>query len=210
MPSFLLPYAQACAASYDPLATAAFQDEAHVVHVFLSEIDGVHCFTFEGTHDFAEWIVDFICVEVPLFNHAQLGPVHLGMMRDVLAVYRPIMAYLESLGWPEYDLAGHSKGAGEALIMTGVMKQQGHPPRKTVALEAPRIATSIMRAYVADLDITQTATQNVHGKDLVTQVPFGSSYVDMRAPLPLIVPDSDGIPAKHEIAAVLAAIAALP
>lgn len=209
MPSPLLPYAQACAASYDPHAVAAFTDEAKVVHVFLSEIDGVHCFTFEGTHDFAEWIVDFCCLEVPMFNHAQLGPVHLGMMRDVLAVYRQIEMTLIP-GFVPYDICGHSKGAGEALILAGVMKQLGKPPRKVVALEAPRIGTSIMRDYVADLDITQTATENAHGKDLVTQVPWGPSYVDMRQPLSLRVPDADSIPAKHEIAAVLAAIAALP
>lgn len=210
MPSLLLPYALACQATYDASAVAAFQDEAKVVHVFASEIDGTHCLAFEGTHDFEEWIVDLVCVEVPMFGHAQLGPVHLGMMRDVLAVYRSIMDFLAAAGWPPYDITGHSKGGGEALLLSGVMKQQGHPPRKVVALEAPRIGTGIMRDYVADLDIEQTATQNAHGKDLVTQVPFGPSYVDMREPLPLIVPDALSIPQKHEISAVVTAIAALP
>src|SRR5579863_7536443 len=124
MTSALLPYAQACAGSYDPNAVAAFHDEAGVVHVYLSEIDGIHTFTFEGTHDWQEWVVDFVALEVPMLNHAQLGPVHLGMMRDVLAVYKPIMAYLEGLAWPIYDICGHSKGAGEALLLAGVMLQQ--------------------------------------------------------------------------------------
>jgi hypothetical protein len=210
MPSPLLPYAEFCAATYDPLAVARWQDSASVVHAYLSIINGVHCVGFEGTHDFAEWIVDFVCAEVPFVNHAVLGPVHLGMMRDVLSIYEQIAAYFASIGWPPYDLTGHSKGAGEVLLCHGVMKQIGHPPRRTVAFESPRVATGILRDYLAGEDITQTATDNIHGKDLVTQVVWGPTYIDMSEPLILPVPDSYNIPTKHEIPAVLAAVAALP
>jgi hypothetical protein len=44
----------------------------------------------------------------------------------------------------------------------------------------------------------------------VTQVVWGPTYIDMSEPLILPVPDSYNIPTKHEIPAVLAAVAALP
>jgi hypothetical protein len=205
MSSPLLPYALACQATYDPTAIPQWQDEMKLVHVYLSIVNGIHTVAWEGTHDFQEWIVDFFALEIPVFNHLQMGPVHAGFMRDVFAVYQPIAAYFESLGWPPYDNTGHSKGC-EAILFHGVMKQLGHPPRKTVAFESPRMGTSILRDYLADQDITQTATHNYHGTDLVTRVPFGPTWVDVREPIELIVPDADDIPTKHEIPAVVAAL----
>lgn len=199
-------FGDAAASTYAVGAVPVWQDDVDVVHVFLSEINGMHCLAWEGTHTFWEWVVDFMAIEVPIFSHPQLGPVHLGMARDVMSVIRPISSTLESLGWPPYLNTGHSKGAGEALIFHGVMKALGHPPLATRAFEAPRIGSSIMRAYVADQDIIQTATHNYHGTDIVTKVVPGPTFTDMRDPMILTVPDSYDIPQKHEIPAVLAAL----
>lgn len=204
----LLAYAQACAGSYDPNAVPLIQDELKVVHVFVSEVAGVHVLTFEGTHDLEEWIVDVMCAEVPFADYGDLGPVHLGMMRDVLAVKPALTAYLASLGWPTYVLAGHSKGAGEALLCAAVMKSAGKPANATYAFEAPRIGTTKLAAYLKDQNVSQTCTQNAHGKDIVTQVPWGPDYVNIVSPTILTVSDALSIGDKHRIPAVITALSA--
>lgn len=204
----LFPLATAAAGTYED-TPPQWSDDVDLVHVYLSEVNGTHCIAFEGTTDFQEWLVDFLALEIPVFCHPQLGPVHLGFMRDVMSVAHKIEAYLQSLGWPPYYVTGHSKGAGEALLFHGYMKTIGHPPLATRAYEAPRVGSSIMRDYLAGEDIAQTATHNYHGTDIVTRVPFGFTWCDMREPIELIVPDPDDIPTKHKIPAVIAGIASL-
>ena len=178
--------------------------------VYLSMIGGVHCLAAEGTHDLEEWLQDFMCAEVEVFDHPKLGPVHMGIWSDVARLLLPIAGYLQGLGWPPYDVTGHSKGAGWALLFHAAMKDLGHPPRRTIAFESPRVGTSVLRDYLNAERICQTCTFNEHGKDIVTQVPWGDGYCDVREPLILDVPDDLDIAGKHRIPAVIAALEAMP
>lgn len=209
MPSPLLPYALACAGTYEASAIPQWQDELKTVHVYLSMIDGVHCIAWEGTTDWEEWFIDVMAAEVPMFGHLRLGPIALNWARDVLTVIDQIDAYLKSLNYPPYDNTGHSKGAAECLLFHGFMKDRGHAPRHTFAFEAPRVGTSILRDFMAADLIDQTVTVNTHGKDIVTQVPWGPTYVDMRDPLMLFVPPTYDIATKHKIPAVIQALQAM-
>lgn len=203
-----LDLAKACAGTYEPSAVPQWQDAMKLVHVHLSVIDGVHVIAWEGTTDWQEWIFsDFMALSIPLFEHASLGPLHLGLARDVLSVSPAIIAYLENLGWPPYVNTGHSKGAGEALIFHGVMKERGHPPLRTRAFEPPHIGTEALRTYLGGEDIVETATHNHYGRDIVTLVPWDllvwTSVVERTV---LTVPDTYDIPTKHRIPAVIAAL----
>jgi hypothetical protein len=206
-PNLNLRLAEAAAGTYTCAEPAQWHDAVDVVHVWLSMIDGVHCLAWEGTHTWEEWIVDFMALEVPFFADEVLGPVHLGMMRDVMAVIDPIYTYLASIGLPPYLNCGHSKGAGEAILFHAAMKARGYPPLATRAFEPPQVGGHVLRDYLSGEDIVWTATTNVHGRDLVVQVPFGPTWSHTSDPLLLTVPDSLDIPSKHMMASVLAALA---
>jgi len=208
MTTDLLPYAQIMAAIYADDSAPQFVNELKTFHGFVREApDGLPTISVEGTTDIVEWMVDIFCVEVPVATYRDLGPVHAGMMADVLSVIDQIEAWIRGDGRP-FRINGHSKGAGEGLLLAGALKNRGLVASQVIAFEAPRIATTDLRAYLAGIDIVQTATHNVHGTDIITQVPFGPTYVDMRAPGLLTVPDSFDIPTKHRIAGVLAGLGA--
>lgn len=205
----LLGYALACQATYDPSAVPQWRATAETGNVYLSLVNGVPCIAGEGTHDFAEWVLDFMAEEVAVTDHPVLGPVHAGIWSDVAKCLLPIAGYLQGLGWPIYDVTGHSKGAGWALLLAGALKDLGHSPRRVVAFEAPRIGTAVLARYLNAVDITQTATENAHGKDIVTQVPWFDGYCDVRAPLILAVADELTVEGKHNIDTVVAAVRAM-
>ena len=208
-------FADVAASTYAADAVPAFQDDVRTVHVYTSKINDMTCFAFEGTTTFWEWLIDFMAFKIP-FRHVACGPVHLGLMRDVMSVKRQIVAFLDAEGNPPYLVTGHSKGAGEAILFHAEMKSMGYPPLYTWAFEPPRVGTHLLRDYLADEPIGWTATHNYHGTDIVTRVPSDDPLI----PLPdvflpwreidngteLIVPDDLDIPTKHRILAVLAAL----
>ncbi len=177
------------------------------VHVFLSMVDGVHTVAFEGTTDLQEWLVDFLAAPSPFYT-AEYGPVHFGISETMFSVADRIAAYFAGLGWPSYYVTGHSKGAGEAILFCAEMKRRGHPPLATRAYEPPQVGGVRLRDYLSDQDVKWTATVNVHGRDIVTQVPFGDPWTHVNDPIPLTVPDTYDIPTKHRIPAVIAALSA--
>lgn len=208
--SDLLPYALACAGTYEASAVPQWRATPDTGNVYLSLLGGVHCIAAEGTHNFDEWVLDFMAEEVEVTDHPRFGPVHKGIWSDVEKCVLPVAGYLQSLGWPVYDVTGHSKGAGWGLLFHAAMKDLGHPPRRTAAFESPRIGTPVLRQFLNAEAIYQTATQNAHGKDIVTQVPWFDGYCDVREPLVLTVPDDLDVAAKHRIPAVIAALEAMP
>ncbi len=88
------------------------------------------------------------------------------------------------------------------------MKRRGHAPLATRAFEPPQVGGAVLRDYLAGEDIAWTATVNAHGRDLVTQVPFGPDWCHECDPLLLTVPDCYDAATKHRIPAVLAALGA--
>ena len=205
----LLTFAQAANATYAADAVPMWQDDLKTVHVFMSEINGTRCIAWEGTHDFWEWIIDFMALEVPIADYGVLGPVHLGFIRDVLAVADAIYLYFHGLNFPPYYNIGHSKGASEAILAHAVMKMRGHPPLATRAFEPAKPGSAVLRAYLAGEDIIWTQTVNARGTDLVTQAPFGPTWCHAEAqPVALTVPDSLDIADKHRLPAIIGALAA--
>jgi Lipase (class 3) len=203
----LLPYAEACARTYDGSAKPTWQDEYKTVHSFLSTTpDGKPLITQEGTQSRLEWAIDGFAAPVLFPGHWEFGPLHAGFMRDALSVVDMIAHYLASQGWPEYDLGGHSKGGGEAPLIGALLKQRGHPPRRIVIFEPPRCGTWLLRKYLADVEIHGTEDINLSGPDAVTKVPPGPLYEDVTDLLELNVPETDDIATKHRIPAVIGAL----
>ena len=111
-------------------------------------------------------------------------------------------------GYPPYDNVGHSKGGAEAPLFHGLMKERGHPPRRTVAFEPPRVGTQIFADYMAGEDYTQTQTVNSDGADIVTLVlPLPAIYT--RPPIVLTVPDGYDVATKHRMPGVIGGLKAL-
>jgi lipase (class 3) len=213
--------AAACAGTYALGAVPQWQSRDQRVHVYLSQIDGIHVIAHEGTTSWdnrtslPEWLIDFDATPV-LSPNSAYGHVHQGMMEDVLSIVDQIDAYLAGLGYPPYLLTGHSKGAGEVTLEHAEMKRRGHPPLATRAFEPPQVGGHALRDYLSDQDYAWTCTVNAQGKDLVTRVPEGlqlpflTDWSHIQDPIMLVVPDTYDVATKHRIPAVQEALAALP
>jgi hypothetical protein len=206
----LIPYARACEATYDPAAIRFAEDPARLTHLYLSEIDGAPCFAFEGTSDPEEWLWrDFLVIGVGTFEHPAYGPIHDGIAKGAIGILPAITDYLAAGGWPPFALAGHSKGAGEAIIAAAELKRIGRAPRFFAAFEAPHVGGPALRAWLADVAGAETATFNAHGRDLVTMVPWATPalrWESAKDRIALPVPDDLGMADKHRIPAVLGAL----
>lgn len=199
--------AAACAGTYSG-AAPMWEDKDRLVHAYLSEVNGHPCVAWRGTSSFQEWIVDFMALEVPTVADLWAGPVHMGLQHDVESVGPAIYATLLKMGLPPYYNTGHSKGAGEAILFHAYMKSRGYPPIFTMAFEPPQVGGHMLRDYLSEEAVTWSATVNKHGRDLVTQVPFGPTWSHINDPLLLTVSDDYDIPTKHRIPAVIEALAA--
>jgi hypothetical protein len=210
-------FCEAAASTYVAGAVPFFSNG--LVQVYLSELEGKPCFSNEGTHDTVGWMVDFLAAPIKLHAHPIFGPVHAGFFSDAMAASIAITAYLSSQNWPDYYLSGHSKAASEVIAEHAIMKDAGHPPLATRAFEPARAGGPQLEAFLKGEDIVWTRTINSRGVDLVTDVAWGTiltiplnpsvCWSHIGDPVMLVVPDSYDIPQKHEIPAVLAAVAAL-
>ncbi|HVC61821.1 MAG TPA: hypothetical protein VND19_15835 [Acetobacteraceae bacterium] len=205
---YLLPLARAAAATYVPSAVCWLQNDTRTCQVFRSVVAGHPCFAFGGTQTFREWLVDFLALEVPCFQHADAGPIHLGFYLDIRSAIDAMCVELASLGWPSFLVAGHSKGAGEAVLAHMELKARGHAPLATRAYEPPMVGTAALTRYLAGDDIGWTQTANRAGPDIVTLVPDWPEWEHQGVLMRLLVPDAYGIAQKHEVAAVLVALVA--
>lgn len=210
----LVPYAELCVASYLPDIRPFTEDADKLTHVFISQIEGRPCFTYEGTHDIEEWLWrDFLVLGMTTFEHAEFGTLHDGIAKGALGTVDAIAGYLSEQGWPAFDLVGHSKGAGECLVAAAELKRRGHAPHFFASFEAPHVGTGKLRDYMADINGIETATYNSHGRDLVTCVPWSTPIIgwgSMKDRIQLAVPDTYDLATKHRIPAVLAAVRSLP
>lgn len=215
-PNELLPYAMACQQSYAG-APPDIQDADKLTHVFVYKLGDFNLrtdplkqlplFTFEGTLDWEEWLFrDFLLLSAQTVEHPEFGVLHGGIAKGAFGVADAIESYLAANNYPNYDMVGHSKGGGEVLVEAAEMKRRGHPPRCVVAFEAPHVGTRVLADYCADLDETETATINAHGRDIVTTVPWANpltDWISMKPRLMLPVPDSYSVRDKHVIAGVI-------
>lgn len=214
--SLLLDCAAACAGTYENFP-ATFEAKQHDAHVYLSEVQGKLCLANEGTQSFQEWLRDFQALAETPHAHPLFGPLHRGLWETVDETFQDEVSYLADLGWPEFILTGHSKGAGEVLIKAARFEYIGHPPAYVAAFEAPRMGSQVLCGYLWDITIVQTATVNAARRDIVTLAPDGPMiplhplhfWTDMRNPIRLPVPNSYDEATMHRIPAVLSAVARL-
>lgn len=206
MDALLKALAVPVSAAYVPGVRPWFVSESGTCQLYRDVVGGVNVFTFGPTQDWQEWMVDFFALEVPVHQHSQFGPVHLGFWLDIQSSVAKMSAALADLGWPPYYIADHSKGAGEGILAHAQMKAAGHAPLATRAYEPPCVGGPALTAYLTGEDIGWTKTMNATGADLVTQVPDGPTWQHQGVETILRVPDSYGLAQKHEWPAVLAAL----
>jgi hypothetical protein len=202
----LLALAQAEAMTYAPNAVPTWTDTSATWQVFHTVVNGINTFCWEGTMDFAEWLEDFNPLEEA---SKDIGLVHKPSLDNVRAVLPLITATLDGLGKPPCYLVGHSKGAREAPIAHAMLKEGGYRVLAGYYYEPPRAGGTMLREYLADQTIVATQTYNSSGSDIVTLVPEGSNWVDIRPLLRLKVSDGLSIRGKHIISGVLEGIANL-
>lgn len=202
--SLIQDLAAACAGCYSG-AAPTWENGEKTIHAYLSEVQGLPCIAFEGTTDLQEWLVDFFAV--PIHFDPYIGPVHFGIFNGVWQIKALISNYLFGKG--AYFVTGHSKGAGEAILFTALMKERLNPPLACYVFEPPQVGGPKLRDYLSDVDVKWTATTNKHGRDIVTQIPFGPEWSHINDPILLPVPDEYDIPQKHRIPAVIEALAAV-
>ena len=157
---------QAAAATYDPAAAPFYNDFANAIDIFqTTRADGLNIIAIEGTHDAQGWGIDFCALGIedhPGTNHPTLGFVHAGFLASALLALPHITAK------QPYAICGHSLGAAMALLIGGLLIDNGTPPMKIGAFAPPRVGGEQFVKIVATVPLC--AYQ--YGNDPVPRVPF--------------------------------------
>jgi hypothetical protein len=188
-------------AAYAPGAAPWFVSESGTCQVYRNLVGDVNCFTFGPTETWQEWVVDFLAVQIPVHNHPQFGPVHLGFWNDIQSSLPVIRNALGSLGWPPYYFASHSKG-NEHILAGAQFTSEGHPPLAMACYEPPCVGGPALTAFLTLVPVAWSKMMNATGADIVTQLPDGSMWEHQGTEVVRRVFDSYGIAKKHEWPAV--------
>lgn len=205
--SLLTALAPPVTAAYAPGAVPWFVSASGTCQVYRSVVDGVNCFTFGPTEDWQEWAVDFMAVRIPVHNHPEFGPVHLGFWEDIQSSMAAVRQVMADLGWPPWYGAWHSKG-NQGVLMAAQFKSEGHPPLGLACYEPPCVGGPDLTLFMEPVPIAWSKTMNATGADIVTQLPDGPGWDHQGQEVILRVPDAYGLAEKHEWPAVLASVLA--
>lgn len=93
--------------------------------------------------------------------------VHGGYLADHRATVDAVWQALAQCGWPEWEVIGHSRGAGQGLLMAAALAMRGHPPARIVTFGAPRVGFGGLEARLAGIPHVRV----VCGADGVPHVP---------------------------------------
>ena len=130
---------EAAAATYATGAKPFVADIGQAIRVFLTtRDDGLVIIAIEGTHDAAGWMLDFfgfVAEDEQGMNHATLGFLHAGFYGSAITTLARIALAVN--GKP-FAICGHSLGAVMALMIGGLLIQDGLPPVKIGAFAPPR------------------------------------------------------------------------
>jgi hypothetical protein len=145
--------------------------------VIRREVGDSLVWSFRGSRSLLDWIHDFLIGPWPSAHHDEIGPVHAGLGENVAGVIDQIAR--ESAG-RNVGLAGHSKGAGNAILAAGYLMARGVNVTQLAAFEAPHVAflgNAILPALIARIPHV-LATKNGHGLlfDPVCVVPPGDFF----------------------------------
>jgi hypothetical protein len=157
------------AATYAPGGTPFINDLGSSVCVYLStRPDGLNIIAIEGTHNVYGWVLDFLATRMTDqegVNHPTLGFVHSGFY---LAA-RSMIDRLDAVAAKgPYAICGHSLGAALALLLGGMLIDDGVPPVKIGAFAPPRVGGSQFVKVVTSVPFCAYA----FGDDPVPNIPF--------------------------------------
>jgi triacylglycerol lipase len=203
----LQAFADAAFFCYDETNTPVWQNEDKTSHLYLTHVDGKVVFSFAGTEDFQEWLVDFDAFG--LHPHPVLGYIHVGFWNNIQGALDYMVQFLKDNPQTEWYLTGHSKGGGEDTLAGAGMKLRGYAPTAIFSYEPPKVGMDKLAEFMADVPRYYTRTYNKHGTDEVTAVPMGFGWYHYGTCVRLRVPDDFDIVAKHKKQGVLAGLAAL-
>jgi Lipase (class 3) len=158
----------AAAATYEPKAAPLIEAIGGVLRVFRTEVDGLTVIAIEGTHNRLGWLLDFIATKTEdhqAINHPTLGFLHAGFHLEAATIAPEIALMVHGR---DYALAGHSLGAALALLLGGLLIDDGHAPVKIGAFAPPRVGGPQFIKTVASVPIAAVR----FGDDPVPGVPF--------------------------------------
>jgi hypothetical protein len=203
--SLLLPLAAASMACYADNVIFAWEGEGKTSHLLHTKVNDVDTFSFAGTFDDEEWLLDIFAVPVPVPNIPQVGDLHAGFaIGACAAIYQYILPTLKALNYPKFYLSGHSKGAAQAGQAHGILKVLGYCPTETRLYEPPFFGGQMLADLMPDVPWTQT--YNSRHADIVTYVPGGPSWKRNRPPIRLQVSDDADIITMHKFPCIYQAI----
>lgn len=158
----------AAAATYEPKAVPVIEAIGGVVRVFRTEVDGLTVIAVEGTHNRLGWLLDFIAARTEdheTLNHPTLGFLHAGFHLEAVTIAPAIALMVHGR---DYALSGHSLGAALALLLAGLLSDDGHPPVQIGAFAPPRVGGALLVKTVTAVPLTAVR----FGNDPVPGVPF--------------------------------------
>jgi hypothetical protein len=190
-------------ACYAADAVPTWQNPSKTCSVFHSITGGLDTFMFRGTETWQEWFQDFDPSTEVDADDPDIGWVHAPSLDNVREVLPLICTWLAAKGWPQFYLAGHSKGAREVVVAHALLKHIGHPSLATRGYETPRPGGSKLADYVANDNISGTQTHNSSGFDVVTLAPAGFGWEPAFRNILVQVPDNLSFVQKHIMSGVV-------
>jgi hypothetical protein len=158
------------AASYacDPTWTGQGLDQSlHAVRTDDAD-SGLVVVAFRGSVTPVDWALDFYAIPAPdheTLEHPTLGFVHRGFL---LAAQTLIPQIALNLMGKDYVLTGHSLGGALALVVAGLLVDDGHMPTRVATFGAPKCGFTRFTAALQNVSIGEYR----RGNDPVPLVPF--------------------------------------
>jgi hypothetical protein len=157
---------EAAAATYDPAAAPFYSHLDNAIRIFeTTNAYGLDIIAIEGTHDAIGWALDFCALGIEDHagtNHPTLGFVHTGFLAAGLLA----LPKIKPTG--PFAICGHSLGAAMALLIGGLLIDNGTPPVKIGAFAPPRVGSEQFVKVASSVPVSAYA----YGNDPVPRVPF--------------------------------------
>lgn len=196
----LLSLAKPALDCYAAGANFVWQGEDKTSHLLHTVVNDILTFTFEGTSDLKEWVLDAFAVPLPVPGVPEVGDLHVGFSIGTLdAIQKYIFPTLSALGFPPFYLSGHSKGAAQAGQAHVILKSMGHCPLATRLYEPPLFGGEKAAELMQGDDVEWTQTFNSGRPDIVTTLPMGPSWKRHKSPIRLQVSDTLDLIEMHKM-----------
>ena len=126
-------------AAYDPKAIPIFEGIRQSIRIFQSKINDLNIIAIEGTHNPIGWALDFCALKATdheASDHPSLGFLHAGFYAASLLAMPTIK---QAIGSDPFAICGHSLGAAQALLIGGLLIDDGKLPVSIGAFAPPRV-----------------------------------------------------------------------